>query len=207
MNNTYYFLRHAATAVDKTKPVSQWVLSEEGKKQAERIAEHNVFQRMDIIICSEEEKAYQTSLFLSKKIEKPVIKFPGLKELNRDASGFLEKDAFEDTVRECMTRLYTSVRGWEKGIDALERFSSAIGELEDTYDRKSIVVVSHGLVINLYLAHLLGMLPEAHERMQQNTFCDFGIVCDGDVLKDIIQTKKTEPRPADQQEGQSAPKE
>jgi len=36
MNNTFYFLRHGETKVDKNIPVSKWVLSETGEAQAKQ---------------------------------------------------------------------------------------------------------------------------------------------------------------------------
>lgn len=72
MDNTLYILRHAATKLDSSKPVSKWVLSEEGKQQAEKLAKSGVFNDVDIIISSAEEKAHQTA----KPIAKPFSFIP-----------------------------------------------------------------------------------------------------------------------------------
>ncbi|MBU0530347.1 MAG: histidine phosphatase family protein, partial [Nanoarchaeota archaeon] len=61
MNNKIFFLRHAETKVDSDTPISKWVLTEEGAKQAEELAKSDVFDEIDIIISSDEDKAFLTA--------------------------------------------------------------------------------------------------------------------------------------------------
>ena len=46
MNNTLIFLRHGETKKDKNKPVSQWILTGEGKKSVEELAETGIYLMM-----------------------------------------------------------------------------------------------------------------------------------------------------------------
>lgn len=90
MNNTFYFLRHGKTKIDKNIPVSKWVLSETGEDQAKHLAHIGAFDTVDLIFSSTEDKAYKTALPTAEKLEKKVVMLETLCELNRDMGGFLE---------------------------------------------------------------------------------------------------------------------
>ena len=187
MNNTFYLLRHAATKLDRNKAASKWLLSEEGKRQAEKLAKSGVFNDVDIIISSAEKKAYQTAKPIADRLNKDIIRIPELNELDRDAGGFLEKGEFDKTVNFAMTHLDRSVHDWETTAHALERFSKAIDKIDSEHEKKKILIVSHGCVINLYFAKLLGELDEVNDRWKKTTFCSWGIVENGGVVKDIVR--------------------
>jgi len=82
MSNTLYFLRYAATQLVQFKPRSKWTLSEEGVYAAEGLAGSPVFDNVDIIISSDEEKAYQTAKPLADKLGKDIMRMPELNELD-----------------------------------------------------------------------------------------------------------------------------
>lgn len=71
-NNTFIFLRHAETKVDRNIKISQWTLTEKGKKDALKLSQLNVFKDFNIIITSNEEKAYQTATPLAEKLQKEI---------------------------------------------------------------------------------------------------------------------------------------
>lgn len=185
--NTFYFLRHAAVEIIRQLPVSKWKLSEEGRQQAEELAKSTTFDELDIIISSDEDKAYQTAKPIADRLQKEIIRIKELNELDRDKGGFLEKEEFDNTLQFALTHLDKSIHQWETAEHALNRFSKKIEEIDKEYDNKSILIVSHGAVINLYFAKLLGKLDEVYEKTMQNTFCDLGIVKGGKVAKDIIK--------------------
>jgi len=186
MDNTFYFLRHAETKPDRNMPASKWVLSEEGMRAAEQLAESDIFNNVDIIISSVEEKAYQTAAPIAERLGKDIIRIWELNELDRDAGGFLEKEEFDRTVNFAMTNLDKSLNGWETGEHALERFSKVVDKIEAEYENKKILIVAHGCVINLYFAKLIGKLDEVNDRWKKTSFCSWGAVKDGKVIKDIV---------------------
>ena len=55
-----------------------------------------------------------------------------------------------------------------------------------TYNKK-ILIVAHGGVINLYFAKIIGQLDKVFERISTNTFCDYGIIKNSKVIKDIAK--------------------
>ncbi len=185
MNNSFYFLRHGKTKVDGKVPISKWVLSEKGALQVKELVDSNVFSSIEVVICSGEEKAYQTAKPIANALGKEVLRYDDLSELNRDEGGFMSPEQYEKTIEECLTNRGQSTHRWETANSALERFSQKINELERKYDGKNVLVVGHGFTINLYFASLLGQLDSTYRRLQTNTFCDWGIVRDNSVVKDI----------------------
>lgn len=186
MNNTFYILRHAETEIDKEKPVSRWNLNLKGQLQAEQLCKDKLLKKADIIVASEEPKAYETAMPLARLLDKQVDRYKALNELNRDKSGYLPAKTFNFGVKYAMKNPDKHKFDWERASHAVERFSDKLTELDMAYNKKKIVVVSHGIVINLYIAQLLGKLHLAFERLQKNGFCSYAIVRDGMVEKDIF---------------------
>ena len=50
MNNTFFFIRHAKTKVDKSVPIEDWILTSDGQRSAEDLAKTNIFDSVDILI-------------------------------------------------------------------------------------------------------------------------------------------------------------
>jgi probable phosphoglycerate mutase len=184
-NNIFIFLRHAETKVDKIKKNSEWLLTERGKIEALEIARTNFFEDTDIIITSTEEKAYKTIFPLAEKLKKKILKESKLNEVMRDNGKFLDNVDFISTMKLSLTKRDQSFNKWEKADDALKRFSKKIEEIDIKHNNKKILIVSHGTVINLYFAKLLGELEGVFNRFQTNTFCDYGVVQNRKVIKDI----------------------
>lgn len=185
MNNTFYFLRHGATQRDINLPISQWNLSEKGEEQARKLAQQGVFDEIDVIFSSSEEKAYQTAKPIADKLKKDIIQIKEISELNRDKGGFMEAEEYEQAVKYTLEQLDKSVHNWETAIHALERFSKKIEEIDTQYTNRKILIVGHGFTINLYFAKLLGVLNHVYERFNANSYGDWGIVKDKKVIKDI----------------------
>ena len=185
MNNTFYFLRHGKTKVDSGKPISQWVLSDVGEEQALKCAQSGIFDEVDVIMVSGEEKSFQTAKPIADKLKKEIDKVEEINELDRDKGGFLSSEKYEETVRYCLEHPLEIVNNWEMASKALKRFSKKIEEIDKEYENKKILIVGHGYTINMYFAHLLGVIDQVYKRLNTNTFADWGIVKNGKVIKDI----------------------
>ncbi len=187
MNNTFYFLRHGETKVDRDVPVSQWVLSKTGEAQAKQLAQEGVFKDVDLIFSSTEQKAYQTALPTAESLGKEVIKLEEIVELNRDSGAFMDPQKYDQTIKQCLEHPDQSFNSWETANHALERFASKISGLDKGSDNKKILVVGHGFTINMYFAKLLGVPGKVYERLSLNNFADWGIVKSQKVVKDIAR--------------------
>ena len=184
-NNILIFLRHAETKVDKRVKNSEWSLTDKGKLEALDIAKSNFFDDIDIIIASTEKKAYKSIYPLAEKLKKKILRDIELNEIIRDHGIFLETKEYLTTMKLCMKNKDQSFNNWETANNALERFSKKIEEIDYAYNEKKILIVSHGCVINLYFGKVLGKLEKVFDRAQTNTFCDYGIIQNKKVIKDI----------------------
>ncbi len=185
MNNTFYFLRHGETNKDRNIPISKWVLSDAGKKQAKSLAEEGVFSDVDIIFSSTEDKAFQTAKPIADSLGKEIIQLEEISELNRDKGGFMEAEEYEEAVKHSLEYVNESIHNWETAAHALDRFSLKMEGFDREYKDKKILIVGHGFTINLYFAKLLGLLTNVYKRFNSNYYADWGIVRNWKVVKDI----------------------
>lgn len=189
-NNKLIFLRHAETKVDENSVISKWFLTEKGKKEAITLLNSEFFDDIDLIITSDEEKAYQTAYPLSKRLHQDIIRDKNLNEIIRDHGGFLKnKEEYTKILSLCVKNRNQSYNNWETANHALKRFSKRIQEINSKYSNKNIMIVAHGIVINLYFAEILEKLENVFERWSTNTFCDYGIIQNNEVIKDIANVK------------------
>ena len=79
------------------------------------------------------------------------------------------------------------IHGWETIDSAMKRFNQGVEELSSKYHSKKLLVVSHGIVLTMYFASLLNCMDEAFDRWKKLRFCSYGIVKNGEVIKDIIE--------------------
>jgi 2,3-bisphosphoglycerate-dependent phosphoglycerate mutase len=187
MNNTLIFLRHAKTIQDKTKPSSQWRLAETGKKTAKELATSGIFDDVDIVISSNEKKAYQTAKPFADRISKRIIKISELGELNRDKGGLLTQENYKRTMVKIFKKSDFEVYKWETSRHALRRFKHAIEKIDKQYHNKKILIVTHGIVMSLYFADIQNIRDNIFMRWESLAFCAWGIVKNGKVIKDVIE--------------------
>jgi broad specificity phosphatase PhoE len=80
-----------------------------------------------------------------------------LGENDRSATGYLPRDAFEAMADAFFAQPETSVRGWERAIDAQSRIVAAVAQVAaQTPGDGPVAIVSHGGVGALLLSHLAG---------------------------------------------------
>lgn len=185
MNNTFIFLRHAETQIDKATPISKWGLTEKGITTANKLAKQKMFDHVDVVITSEEQKASNTAKPITHRIQKTIIQCKELNELDRDKGKVMEKNEYEKTVEYALTHPKESKHGWEPASNALQRFEKKVAQIDAAYENKTILIVGHAYTINLYFAKLQNKLDRVHERLQTNTFCSWGIIKNQKVIKDI----------------------
>jgi broad specificity phosphatase PhoE len=183
--NMFYFLRHAETRWDRTTPSAKWFLSERGKRDASQLASSGIFDYIDIIITSCEDKALQTALPIAERLGKEITSLMELNDLYKGES-VLEEDKYFKTIELCLKNPRESFNGWESASHALERFSRKIDEIDSAYNDKNILIVSHGCVLNLYFARASEKMNEVYERWRVTPFCARGIIKNGKVVKDIM---------------------
>ncbi len=187
-NNILIFLRHAETKITNQLIVSKWILTDKGKEEAELLLNSALFDDIELIITSNEAKASETALPLVLRLNKPIIREKKFNEIERDKGNFFTmKEEYNRNIKLCVENRNKSFNKWETANHALKRFSKKVNNIEKKYNKKKILIVSHGVVINLYFAKILGCLESIFERWLSNSFCDYGIIQNGKVLKDIAK--------------------
>jgi broad specificity phosphatase PhoE len=187
MSNEIVFLRHAETLKDTKIPVSRWGLSPEGYMQSKRIRAVLSAHHFDYVISSDETKAYDTVKIFEQTIQSEVVRNHLFNELNRDNGPFLSNEEYSYSVQSIMSDISLSIHGWETVESAMIRFNKGVQELNENYQSKKLLVVSHGIVLTMYFASLLNCMDEAFERWKKLRFCSYGIVKNGEVIKDIVE--------------------
>ena len=185
VRNKIIFLRHAYPLKDPNVNAALWGLSEIGKKQAESVATLPDMNSVDVIYVSEEKKTTLTVLPLAQKIKKDFQPLAFFNEVKR-GDKFLTKEEFEaEKIKQLENLSYRAFDG-ESGNAALSRFKQGINYIFKKNPDKTILVVTHGTILNIYFADLLNAYNELPQRWKKTVFCAYGIVEDGKILKDII---------------------
>lgn len=185
METKIIFIRHADTQKDPAVNAALWGLSEKGKEQAEEMAKNPLVDTIETIYTSEEPKTTLTAAPIAKKLSKELYPFSFFNEVAR-GDKFLTKEEFEAEKVRQLTDLSFKAFGGESGFQALERFKKGISQVTEENKGKTICVVSHGTVLNIYFADLLQTYDQLPERWGKTAFCAYGVIENGIIKKDIV---------------------
>lgn len=163
------FITHAEVIIDPAVAVPDWPLSARGRVRHAMFAGTATAAGVTAVYCSAERKARDGALILAGARGLPATIIHGLHENDRSATGFLPPAAFEAMADRFFAEPSTSVRGWERAVDAQARIVGAIGAILAA-DRTAgdIAVVAHGGVGALLWCHLNG-LPISRRHDQPGT--------------------------------------
>ncbi len=147
-----YLVRHANVAVRPDRPASQWYLSPEGRAAAETLAGEPYWANLRGLHASPEPKAVGTAQRIAVRHGLPIRIEPDLREVGRRTwvgKGYRE-----------LARSYLqdeADHGWESRDAALRRVRACIESIVARHRALEAGVISHGLVLTLYLTDLLGL--------------------------------------------------
>jgi broad specificity phosphatase PhoE len=146
-------IRHAPVEIQPEVPAEQWVLSAAGARAATALCGCLALQSVAVIASSPEPKATATAVAIANG--KPIVEMDDLTELDRSAAGWLRTRAeYICLVGEILQQPQRSVRGCEPAAHAQQRFVKAVEELHVQFDGVEVAVVSHGIVLSLYMAYI-----------------------------------------------------
>jgi broad specificity phosphatase PhoE len=153
-------IRHAQVTVNPRVPVDQWRLSEEGIKAAAALRRDLAVVEVQLFYTSPEPKAVATAAAISDR--QPLIQVPDLKELDRTAAGWLSTETeYVAMVAEIFRHPDESIRGCEPAALAQQRIVRAIDTLVAAQPGCTRAIISHGIVLALYLCHVKRiMMPD-----------------------------------------------
>jgi broad specificity phosphatase PhoE len=183
-NTKLIFLRHAHTQKDPLVNAAKWVLSEDGKLQAKAVSEILAISNIEAIFVSDEHKTLLTIEPLIKKINIAPTSLSFFNEVKR-GDKFLTKEAFEmEKVKQLTDLSYCAFDG-ESGLEALARFKQGVDLVIKENLNKTILIVTHGTILNIYFANLLNAYHELPDRWNRTDFCAIGMVENNRVIQDI----------------------
>jgi broad specificity phosphatase PhoE len=186
MNRTrFIFLRHAETKKNPDINAAEWELSDLGKLQAEEAASLKDLLDATAIYASDEKKTVLTAEPLARKLNLQINELANFSEVKR-GDKFLSKEAFEqEKVKQLLDLDYKAFDG-ESGNDAMKRFEQGVATLSSMHPNETVLIATHGTILNIYFASKLQKINELPERWKKTKFCANGIIEDDKIVKDII---------------------
>lgn len=178
MGNTYYIVRHGQTEwniLGKTQGHGNSPLTEKGLKQAEELAEGISKYPIDMIFSSDLGRAVQTAEAVGKKFNIDVQVTDALREM-----GFGEWEGkLIPEITEKYADIYkvwrnephlAEIPGGESLYMIKERLQKFIDELNNKYDNKHILFVSHSITVRVLLLMMLDSdMKNIYRIKQDNT--------------------------------------
>jgi len=149
-----YLITHAHTQIDPAVDAVHWQLSPAGQAQATVLAALPFWADVDRILVSSEVKTHLTIAPVLARRTIPVRADSHFDEVQRP--GWVE--GYAARVQAFFAAPAQAVGGWETAAHALQRFLTGLQMHLSPDATESVTLVSHGLVLSLYRAHLLGLL-------------------------------------------------
>jgi broad specificity phosphatase PhoE len=145
-------IRHSLPEIIPTLPASQWHLSDEGRRRCRALADELAVYRPQVIVTSVEPKAVETGRLVADRLGLPCEVSPGLHEHERPEVVFGTREQFEASVAEFFVRPGALVFGAETAGQAHARFRRAVDDALAQYPERTVVIVTHGTVMTLFVA-------------------------------------------------------
>jgi len=150
-------VKHSLPEVDPAAPAAEWRLGGEGRRRCEPLAQQLGRYRTGSVVASVEPKAVETGEIVARRLGVGFATGPGLHEHERRSVGFVGAGAFEAAVERFFARPDDLVFGEETARQARDRFGAAIARVLAGHPGGDVVVVAHGTVISLFVAHRTGV--------------------------------------------------
>ncbi|NMS89307.1 histidine phosphatase family protein [Clostridioides difficile] len=191
MGNTFYIVRHGQTdwnLLGKTQGHGNSDLTPQGIEQAKELSEDIGKYSIDYIFSSDLGRAMQTAQILGDKLNLEVQKTEALREMGFGVwEGLLIKEIQKD-----YSDIYSTWRNEPHLVNIPEgetlklikdRVDSFIKELNEKYDNKNIILVTHSITLRVMLLSFLESGMENIYRIKQDNtalniveFKDYGPV-------------------------------
>jgi probable phosphoglycerate mutase len=180
MTTRLYLVRHGATpltAEDKFSGAENVFLSDEGRKQAEHLAQRLADDNINAIYASPLDRTLETATIIAKPHKLTPLTRDGLREISHGHWEGLTRKEVEDRHGDEYTAWESdpftfAPEGGESGISVLARALLVIREIVVTHKEKNILVVSHKATLRLVISSLLGFDARGYrDRLDQAPAC------------------------------------
>ena len=171
---TLILVKHAQPRLDAAVPPREWRLGEEGVAQSEQLAARLKIYLPFRLVCSAEPKAEATAQMVARALGVDHHVVEGLEEIDRYSTPIVARAEHVRTNAALFADRTARVVGTESADEALVRFSAAIeGAVAAVTPPQSLVVISHGTVISLFV----------EQRTHRNAFDTWRTLECGDYLQ------------------------
>jgi broad specificity phosphatase PhoE len=175
-----YMVRHGATKLsteDRFAGAVDVELSEEGKFQAEQLAERLADDSIAAVYCSPLMRTIQTATILASPHGLSLIQRDSLREINHGHwEGMRRADVeaqFPDEYAAWEEDPLTfAPQGGEAGVNVIARALPVIREIVLEYRGQNTLIVSHKATLRLIISSLLSIDPRGYrDRLDQSPAC------------------------------------
>ena len=143
-------IKHARPQVDPQVPSERWILGEEGRAGAARLADRLRSYSFTRMVASREPKAVQTARIVGDALGRPVEEANDLFEHDRSNVPHMDSRAFISMVALFFKQPERLVLGEETADEAYERFATAVDQVIADQPDGDVAVMTHGTVIALF---------------------------------------------------------
>jgi len=146
MKKFLILVKHSLPEIVEGLPANHWRLSKEGQALSHRLAERLNYYQPEVIVSSNEPKAKETAEIIARKQQLELHIVDDLHEHDRSNVSYLSQDEFQASIWEFFQKPDVLVFGRETANQAYMRFHA----------NKTVVIVTHGTVISLFISRLTG---------------------------------------------------
>ncbi|MBC2884021.1 histidine phosphatase family protein [Ochrobactrum sp. CM-21-5] len=168
------FISHPEVLIDPQKPVPNWRLSPHGIDRMRAFSEGPELNTIQAIWSSGETKAIEAAGILARAGGIGLSVDRGFNEIDRSVTGFLPSNVHEEVAGQFFAFPETSIRGWERAVDAQERAVRAFEAVARQHPTGDIAIVGHGGVGTLLLCRLAGLpIDRDHDQPFQGHYWSY----------------------------------
>jgi broad specificity phosphatase PhoE len=169
-------VRHALPEIDPEVESVHWPLAPEGRLAATLLADDLLEYQPGAVVTSPLPKAFETGRILAENLFIPVTTHAGLVEHGRAGVGWLRSGDRASRIADAIARPDEVVFGDESAAAATRRFGAAIDSVLKDHPTETVIVVSHGTVLALFLASLDSAEYDAYELWGRLTMPAFAVL-------------------------------
>lgn len=148
-------VRHARPRIDPEAPRVEWLLTPDGMAAATALADHLRMQPVTGVLSSPEPAALATTGLIARRLGLTLAVDDGLSEIAVPDLPVTAADIYRASMQRVFAERTSAPFGGETADQALARFSEALRR----HAERPLMVVTHGVVMSLYLAPRLGRDP------------------------------------------------
>jgi broad specificity phosphatase PhoE len=156
MKKYLILVKHSVPEIVETLPAREWKLSELGRARAERLAELLKEYQPEVIFSSKEPKATETAEIIAGIHRIELHAAEDLHEHDRSNVPYLAHEEFQALIHEFFQRPKELIFGKETADQAHARFYRSVHSALNEHTDKTVVIVTHGTVIALFVSRLTG---------------------------------------------------